>query len=282
MRLLALLSSIAVVLSGCAGEAEKASTSSTVPFAPTAVADEATGAVSGRVTDDELRPIASAVVGAVEQKLQTKTDARGNFTLNGLAPGKHRIVVSALGFEAGQRVVEVVAGEVEHVQITLATLVDVTTPYNRTQLRVAQMHVSWVYLTHALWAQGVNNSQYNSLICDPCKFVVYLEKNPEAVMHETLFKAGIMNPAVNNQVYLWYAKDAKEDLGTSVYSGYAKHRSSFHWLDSAVKAIKGRDNIHLLVQGDLLSVNYEIRVEIYTSFAYRGPFDDGFTALPPA
>ncbi len=126
---------ILLLLAGCVEtEAGPSATDPGPANVPEAVGpatfDDTTGAIDGVVTDDQLQPIPGAQVGAInEPSLVTITDRGGRFVFSNVPPGRYAIGASALGFNAGAKSVDVVAGQPATVSLVLAPL-PIATPYH--------------------------------------------------------------------------------------------------------------------------------------------------------
>jgi hypothetical protein len=241
------------------------------------------GSIHGIVVDDEQTPIQGAQVSLLEKLVEVTTDATGAYTINDLEPGGYRLVVTRVGYSQGARKVDVLAAEITKADFVLNAL-DILDPYQLVLSKVAYLKATWIYVTHA---QGplVNNSGFNSLTCDPCIFTQYHAKNATQVMTETLWRSGQSGlPVLNNQVWLNYGINptAEKHMGDIIRTGYWKNRQAVLWTDGQVKSLASVDLSVLWVEGDLLSVNVEHKVEVFTSLAYDGPFPDKYSALPPA
>ena len=97
----------------------------------------AVGTIRGAVTID-YKPVANAVV-AVDGIADVRTSANGSFFLTGVRAGTRQVNVNAIGFVPESRIVEVVAGQVTDLSITLGkvTILDsvlVTAATARTRL----------------------------------------------------------------------------------------------------------------------------------------------------
>jgi hypothetical protein len=122
------LIAISLFLAGCvAGES---STTPSTTIAGPATVDESTGGIEGLVTDDQIAPIAGAMVGLTDAAgIETVTDAGGRFSLSNVPPGNHQLAVQKLGYESAAKKVDVVLGEVtQGLQIVLVPLA-VKEPY---------------------------------------------------------------------------------------------------------------------------------------------------------
>lgn len=110
-----------VLLGGCTGA--PAAPGGATSSAPAPEVSSDAGAIAGNVVDDELKPITDAelVLGGANMSA-VRSDAQGAFTINGVPPGTHTLLVARLGFLAASKRVDVVAGETTRVQITLAPL----------------------------------------------------------------------------------------------------------------------------------------------------------------
>jgi hypothetical protein len=69
-----------------------------------------------------LEPIAGAQVGLKDTEFLSQTDASGGFALRYVPPGQYVLAAGGLGYEATARSVEVVAGEVVELRLSLRTL----------------------------------------------------------------------------------------------------------------------------------------------------------------
>jgi hypothetical protein len=125
MRILAALAVSFLILSGCAAKTPTIASHPEPPKAkldPTAVAGADTGVVQGHVRSDDLLPIAGAIVGLTQSGPEDKTDEAGLFVLRDIAPGKHVLVAQRLGYGSVARSVQVVAGQVATLEITLKAM----------------------------------------------------------------------------------------------------------------------------------------------------------------
>lgn len=91
-----------------------------------------TGAIQGSVINEENLPVPGALIGIVELKAETVSDAQGQFTLSNIPPGTHNVLASALGYAPAARRVDVVQGAVAQVQFSLAP-VEVAAAYHKLQ-----------------------------------------------------------------------------------------------------------------------------------------------------
>jgi TonB-linked SusC/RagA family outer membrane protein len=82
---------------------------------------QATGRVTGRVTDAAGQPLAGASVAVVGTSLVTPSGQDGSFTLTGVPAGAHTVKATLLGYTEQTREVSVVAGQAASVDFQLAT-----------------------------------------------------------------------------------------------------------------------------------------------------------------
>jgi carboxypeptidase family protein len=86
------------------------------------------GTLRGQVTDPSGAVVAAGIVRVIapaRQMLTTKTNRGGAYELKGLAPGKYTVMISAKGFaDYANQSVEVLAGQVQKLDIALAILVE--------------------------------------------------------------------------------------------------------------------------------------------------------------
>lgn len=142
---LALLILFTTALAGCvSGQAggSKSQPDDAPRAADPATFGESTGAVQGLVVDDAINPIAGAVVGLTETDASTTTDAGGRFSFSQLEPGTYTVLANALGYSAVARTVDVVAGELAEVQLTLEALA-VVEPYHVVQTFAGLIECAW-------------------------------------------------------------------------------------------------------------------------------------------
>lgn len=111
-----------VPLAGCVSEAGASASTPEAPAAP----ESATG-IRGTVMDDQLAPIAGAIV-QVDDGTPVTTGTAGEFLVTGLTPGDHRLQVQALGYVSVARSVSVSEGEFATVELVLQP-VPVIEPY---------------------------------------------------------------------------------------------------------------------------------------------------------
>lgn len=117
---------LTVSLAGCVGGGGPADAADD-PTGPVDFSED-TGAIQGVVLDTEQVPLADAHVGLPDLDRTAATDENGAFSFSNVPPGTHTLFAQRLGYESvGQRV-NVVAGDVIDVQITLS-VIPVEEPY---------------------------------------------------------------------------------------------------------------------------------------------------------
>jgi uncharacterized membrane protein len=89
-----------------------------IPRAPLAAVARAT--VMGRVQTQTGQPLAAAQVTVGDAKEQT--DAQGQFSVAGLAPGQYTVTVAAIGYQKQMRTVTLDPGETDHLVIVMPRL----------------------------------------------------------------------------------------------------------------------------------------------------------------
>jgi hypothetical protein len=92
--------------------------------APPAQADDSTGAISGRVVNENAAPIGDAHVYLTGTSNSSLTDRLGRFGFSFVKPGAYTLRVDAEGYRALEDSVKVTAHEVTIVNATLVVLVD--------------------------------------------------------------------------------------------------------------------------------------------------------------
>jgi hypothetical protein len=112
---------ITLALAGCTESSNPAAGPSDVPDAGPASFSDTTGALSGRVVDEEQLPIVGAQVGLVLEPFEaTRTsDSRGKFVFSNLEPGTYKLFVNQLGYKAAAKNVVIKAGEETVDSVTL-------------------------------------------------------------------------------------------------------------------------------------------------------------------
>ncbi|MDX6288363.1 MAG: hypothetical protein QOH42_162, partial [Blastocatellia bacterium] len=92
-----------------------------------ALGQQSTGTLKGQVSDEFGGVIVGATVVAVNASGVEKTvttNGEGNFVLNGLAPGKYTIRVTAIGFANYENAEVGVAGRSEQLNVTLKVTIE--------------------------------------------------------------------------------------------------------------------------------------------------------------
>ena len=112
------------VLGGClSGDDEvEPETAPVAEEAEQAQVSETTGSIKGTVSSDLFEPLGAAVVTIIETSASTTVALNGEFTINNVAPGRYTLFTTAVGYQSASGAVEVRAGEVTGVQITLRPL----------------------------------------------------------------------------------------------------------------------------------------------------------------
>lgn len=130
-----------LAIAGCLGApssetaADRASTDAGV--------NDVTGGLQGTVTDESLAPLELATV-VLDGETTSQTDARGSFSFSYVDPGTHAVAVVMDGYSDVVRQVDVVAGEVATVSVSLSALASVEA-YHETVARVGMVgcSVAW-------------------------------------------------------------------------------------------------------------------------------------------
>lgn len=80
------------------------------------------GQLKGVITeeiDGQLQPVPFANVALIESMLGTTTDFDGNYTITNVAPGKHTLVISFIGYKPDTVSVNITAGETKSQNVTM-------------------------------------------------------------------------------------------------------------------------------------------------------------------
>lgn len=118
---------LTVVLAGCAaGGAEPDSVQPSLSVDP----GGDTGGIEGSVVDDSLTPVGAAQVAVTTSTgvFQALTGETGGFMITGVPAGRHTLFAAALGYDSVAKSVEVIAGQVTTVSLSLSPL-PVIEPY---------------------------------------------------------------------------------------------------------------------------------------------------------
>lgn len=89
-----------------------------LPHAKAQVAPTQTGNISGTIVGKEGEPVGFASV-RIDKKINTQSNAKGQFTFLGLAVGKHEVSISSIGFRSVNKTFQVVVDSTVQVHIEL-------------------------------------------------------------------------------------------------------------------------------------------------------------------
>src|SRR5262245_31413163 len=67
---------------------------------------QTTKTISGKITDSKSNPVAGASINLLNTNIGTVSDAKGEFTLNAVPPGRYDMEVTAVGFATKNLVLE--------------------------------------------------------------------------------------------------------------------------------------------------------------------------------
>ncbi|HLE47519.1 MAG TPA: carboxypeptidase-like regulatory domain-containing protein, partial [Candidatus Thermoplasmatota archaeon] len=254
------------MLSGCvksAGEAAAAETSQTWAAKPTV--GELTGSIFGLVVDDESNPISGVTVALLEANVKATTDAGGRFTINELVPQTYQAFFERLGYESFARKVDVVAGNVTDLMVTMkAILVD--DAYTLTLPRNFLIKVDHDYINFYLRDANANVSPLYTLRCEPCWYVIHFDLKPKEVLSEASWPpSGI--PVVNTQAYNDFYKGWSDanGYGTRVCFAALVNGGAFNWTATCVKDIQKETKLKVFINGGFTSVSFDQRVSTWTT-----------------
>lgn len=127
-----LLSFASAAFAGCLGGDDVSPDDDGLSEPAVAVVSDTTGSIKGTVGSTLFEPLVGSQVGLVETAQETRVNTGGEFVFNEVEPGRYTVIVNVLGYEGGQRAVEVKAGEVTEVKFLLAPLPS-DDPYVETQ-----------------------------------------------------------------------------------------------------------------------------------------------------
>jgi hypothetical protein len=283
LRTAAAVACLALLVAGCAQPANEDALRTSATHAPAPQANETSASLSGVIVDVEQVPIGQAQVADLESKQTAESDERGQFTLNGLEPGPHTLLFQRIGFQPKQQRVELVAGEVATVRVVLSPLAISAEPYHLSIPKTGHINAGNAALT-TIWYQGVNQSAYNGLVCDLCKFTLFIDANPTAALAEAVWTGGASGPNINQEIFINYLTKGSEAQYAEpywLYYGYHTNRAGHAWSESNLKRAQNMTEIRLWLRPDLDGISIDHRVTTWTTLAYHAELPEGFTALPP-
>ncbi|HLE48307.1 MAG TPA: carboxypeptidase-like regulatory domain-containing protein [Candidatus Thermoplasmatota archaeon] len=289
---LGLVLAVSALVAGCAdAKAAAAPTASASTSAPPPTVDSTTGSITGVVVDDERVPLAGVAVAQSLTEGTATTDAEGRFTLNDLAPQTYTLFFEKLGYESFARKVDVAAGQVSQANATMKAVAISGETFIEPVLKTSLIHLDNVWFGYYL-RTIVNDSNANSLRCGPCEFSLHMKKGPKGVLAETIW-AQSYAAAVNQEITVYYftAWNAASGTGTRVADDvYKANRESTLFSETELGRIAKSDKMRMHVYGGGVPavggqngnvINYEHKVDVWTSFAYGEEFPDEYTSLPP-
>ena len=281
VRVAAYLGTI-LLLAGCVGgeSTTDATPASSATPAPEPMVDAETGSIIGTVVDEEKAPIEGASV-TVTDSGETKTDAAGSFTFNGILPGEHTLMAVKLGYEQVGRKVVVEAGQVAELDLVL-TAIQIADVYHETFQKTGVVTGQW---TVNYVQNFVNNSVVDSILCGPCTWLVLFPTNIKDAVTDVLFKPSVTGPGLNEIIIWTYNKSLNAG---ETYSGIASHemepRSTYHWSEGQVKGLKGVPKARLQLSGpdpDNPGIAFQQRVDLWQTWGFGDLLADEFSMLPP-
>lgn len=176
MRALGVFAGIALLISGCVGSSADDGKAADVAQ-PSAAFDETTGGLQGIVTDEQLAPVAGALVGLVDRNVQATTDEQGRFQFSSLEPGRAQLQVQAFGYQSAVQSIDIVAGQVVDANLALV-VIPIVEPYEVTVLKSGKIFCGIAYRTPVPQASGVFaacGAVYNTPLSTLDSFVVPFE-----------------------------------------------------------------------------------------------------------
>jgi hypothetical protein len=269
---------LAIALAGCTDSTDATPKDSGPTQAPQPSTDSETGSVTGRVYNEELMPIANAQLALVEAKLETLTDATGNFTFNKVPPGKHRLIAQALGYNSVARQVTVAAGEVTTSNFDLSAIPLEADPWHDSQVKTSYLTFDqeWVSFVFILANQNW------STLCGTCIHTVHLAPGPLQVLVENVWDP-YAAPVINERISIWWRYYDPAGAYHNALETYSNRESRF-MPDEEEKELRDSNSTKftMSVHSDLFTVSINHRIDTWNTFAYVGELPEGYTALPPA
>jgi hypothetical protein len=260
MRALALNLVAVLALSGCASVPDSGPSS---PDAWRPAQD--VGALTGFVRDDELRPIAGAIVALATRGFTATADADGAYVLSGVPAGAHIVAFYALGHEVKSMRIQVEAGVQTRIDAQLATLA-----IDDAYAELLPLE-GYIRLGEALLDIVTDGMPLPG--CEACRFRFNATADVRSILIELEFQPTLNDPR-GNELYI-----ALYDLETKLYhNGYFKSLARVQ-VDKTWPA--GGERFELIGACDIDFVCYEQRFSLYTTLFHNGEADPSYTALAP-
>lgn len=253
------------LFAGCAGSGQTTSTTTTTTSAAPATTTPETGGIEGQIVGDELTPIPGAEVALLRTNLTAKTDGTGKFSFSRLEPGSYDLIVQKLGYEAENRRVEVIAGEIAEAKVTLVAIA-IVEPYTEPLIMDGYILLSNALLGAAEADAGVVAG------CGKCSFRWNASADVVAVVMEVTYKPTLSVPPgmlLYTQVY-----QAESASGQPVVNE--------EWGDRNKEEVsnKGETPYYQYLGCGIMSFCYDQRFTEYVTLFHLAPPAEDFTALP--
>lgn len=265
-----------------------------------------TGTVEGTVVDESQLPVAGVVAG-LDNKANATTGEDGFFRIEKVPAGSHTIYFQKIGYAAAARRVDVPAGDLVQVRVTL-TAIAVDASYHETLKQTgivfcgvatrtssSQNHTSAKGNICVLFAQGGQESFDKSQIRWFLKLF-----NASGYFSETTWQA---STALTKGMDMFWALLLDDGLSTPTFGQGGSHESPMR-VRVEIKALydtlkmfptksctKNADCMVLsyhYVRGELLGPGYPVdagvainqRYDVWTTVFYNGELPEEFTVLP--
>jgi hypothetical protein len=278
-RFLVFLLPLSLLLAGCAGAAQPAATAAPSSEAAPPTVDGSTGSISGKVVDEEQKPLSGAVasIGVME----ATSDEAGTFTMNAVEPGDYDLFIGLLGYEQAGKKIQVVPGEILQVQFVL-TPVLVLDAYHESFTKKGMVTGQW---TVNYVQNFVNVSQVDALLCT-CNWIIEFKPGIVDAVTDAYYKPTVTAPGVNEVLIIVYNKALTQGATYAGLAGgdFKPNGDTRHWSEAEVKNLKGVPKARLQLHGpdpDNPGIAFQQTVEIWQTFAWGLPLPDGFTMLAP-
>lgn len=282
MRVPSVLAVVLIIaLAGCVSGSDSPKSTSVAPSSEPAAAPSPTvemGSISGLLVDEEALPKSDVRILLRPGENTTRTDAGGRFTFNDLAPGAYELHVSILGYETVAKKVEVAAGEITEITITLVALV-VVVPYETPFTFTGHITAGQAFADIITGGLGLPG-------CDKCNQNFTAPADVLAVVLELDFSPTVANPA--GKTVLGYQI---HDPGTTLDATDEKtYFRVGEWGPGDRVQLNREDFSHLWPDegNDFLMVHYcsatwvcaEQTFTVYGTFFHNSMPPANFTALP--
>ncbi len=159
------------------------------------------GNVSGQVVDDEVRPIAGAIVTLSGVQAQVRTTEDGLFEFQNVPAGRHVITVEAVGYSSESKAVDVRTDQ----------RVDIV--FELEALPVFEPHITSLPHTFIIHAGvfGTSLAGGNTTSCESCEWIPEIEPDPSVILVEIQGQHTVEHPLKPDGLAVFIYKNGNSD-----------------------------------------------------------------------